>query len=188
MTWHSRWLAALLVMAMLAAACGGDGGTDAGADGAEATTVQDDSSPDPDDGSPPAAGDSAGFGEPDLDPSSMPPAGEAVLEIDGQTFTIRAAEMDQFTCADDGGFLNIRATSATRDLTVQFTSDVGRGNVTLTDADLDVRYDSFFSAETGGGITVEMPYVVYEARFDATNNEDFSITDVGPGRVLVTCP
>ncbi len=199
MTGRRTWLAVLAILAVLTAACGDsdvaaddqpgsaadvidrrDGSEDA--DGSQDTS----GGADAEDGNA-ASGD--GGSAPDLDPDTMPPAGEIVFEVDGEAFSIRADAMDYFICELDEAFVNVRSESATQSVTVQVDTQSGRGNANLTAEGSDVRYDSFFGPETVGGAAVEAPHLLYEGRFDASplgDPGDFS--DVGLGRVSVTCP
>lgn len=196
MTGVARWLAVASVLALVVAACGdNDGGGDDVPGGAGDVIEQEngssgsDGSQDADDE--PGSEDErvGGGGGPDLDPSSMPLAGEVVFEVDGQTFTIVSTEMDYFICELGDAFVNVRSESATQSLTVQLDTESGRGNANLTAEGSDARYDSFFGPETAGGATVEDPHLLYEGLFDASQIDDISdVSQVGQGRVSVTCP
>ena len=211
MTRRFRLLAVVAALALLVAACGGDtNGSDDGGDGdagSDSGTSQDGGSqdtggtadgtggqdPDDDASSDGDSGDdgtsTGSGGPPDLDPGDMPPAGTVVFEIDGQTFTISADDMDYFICDIADDFVNVRSESGTQDVTVQFDPVNGLGNAGLTVEGSDVVYNSFFGPATSGGATAEAPYVVYEGEFDTTTAEDpLGATPVGIGRVLVTCP
>ena len=97
--------------------------------------------------------------------------------------------MDYFTCELDGPFVTVRSESGAQSLTVQFDADSGRGNANLQPEGLTLVYNSFFGPETAGGIAIEAPHLLYEGRFDATNPDDpADFSDVGIGRVSVTCP
>ncbi len=119
----------------------------------------------------------------------MPPAGEVVFDVDGQTFTFVADEMDYFICDISDEFVNVRSESETASIAVGFDSGLGRGNATMIAEGSEVRYDSFFSAETTGGLAAEAPHVLFEGNFDASQLDNLSdITQVGVGQVAVTCP
>ena len=196
-----RFFVLMMVLILTAAACGGDsessttasestnqaGQDDGSNDSDGGTTDGDDGADDPgsDDGSSGTNGD----GGPDLDPSAMPPVGEVVIAIDGQTFTIEAATMDYFTCDPSPEFTNVQSESATQDLGIQADAQSERGGANVTVEGSDVVYNSFFGPETSGGVAVDGQHIVYEGRFDATNPDDpASFTDVGTGRISVTCP
>lgn len=201
MNGRSRLLAFLAILAVLAASCGGgDTSSDDGTGDSDNPAGQD-RSPGSGDGAQDSDGDSSetdgsnssggdvGSGPPELDPGSMPPAGEVVFEVDGQTFTIVADQMDYFICDIGDEFVNVRSESATQDLTVQFDPASGRGNATVTPDGSDVAYNSFFGPETTGGVAVEAPHLLYEAPFDASQLDNLSdISQVGVGRISVTCP
>ncbi len=192
-----RLLAVLLAVALLAAACGGDDNSDDASGGSDDPTEQDggsdgDTAGDGSGGDDSNAGDDDSSGDqsgaPDIDPGDMPAPGEAVFEVDGQTFTINADDMDYFIC-EIGDFVNVRSESGNLSVTVQYDAELGRGNVTFIVEDSNVRYDSFYGPGEAGGVSVEDPYVVYEGGFDATDLDDLSdLSDVGTGRVSVTCP
>lgn len=197
-----RLLAVLTVLAMLTAACGGDSNPDDESGDPTGSTQQDggsnnhddgaggaDSSGGSDDGSDDPSGSDDAGGAPTIDAGSMPAPGEVVFEVDGQTFTFKAEEMDYFICEIGADFVNVRSESATQDLAVQFDPAAGLGNANVTPEGSDVRYDSFVGPATTGGVAAEDPYVLYEGRFDATQLDDISnLSDVGTGRVSVTCP
>lgn len=197
-----RLIAVLTVLAMLTAACGGDSNSDDESADPTGSTQPDGGSNNPDDGAggddsnggsddgsdDPSGSDDVG-GAPEIDPGNMPAPGEVVFEIGGQTFTFKADEMDYFICEIGDDFVNVRSESGTQDLTVQFDPTAGLGNATMTPEGSDVRYDSFFGPATTGGAAAEDSYVVYEGRFDATQLDDIGdFSDVGTGRVSVTCP
>lgn len=201
MTRRLKWLAVLMVMAMVAAACGGDGSSEDDSPDSDTPTGQDDGSnsdggsgdpgsgdadQDPGDSNPDASG---GDGPPEIDPGAMPPAGQVIFEVDGQTFTINSADMDYFLCEPDPEFTNVQSESETQDLSVQFDAQAERGGVRVIVAGSDLVYGSFFGPETAGGISVEAPYIVYEGIFDVYHPDDpIDVTVLGMGRVSVTCP
>lgn len=199
MTSRLRILFLTVVLALTAAACGGDQASSTTAPGSGNQAGQDDGSGTSDGGSgddgsvAPGSNDgssgSNGGGPPTLDPGAMPPAGEVVIEIDGQSFTIDSATMDYFVCDPSPEFTNVQSESPTQDLGVQADAQSGRGGANVTVEGADVVYNSFFGPETSGGVAVEGHHIVYEGRFDATNPDDPSdFTDVGTGRISVTCP
>lgn len=202
MTTRLRLLAILATFALVIAACGGTESADDASNGDGGDTgIGTDAGGTSDDGSGDAGaqdtdggtsdGDSSTDGTnepPDLDPGDMPPAGEVRFEVDGQTFTIKADEMDYFICELGGDFTNVRSESETLSLTVQFDPGSERGNASLVTEDDGVQYNSFFGPETPGGVAVEDPYLVYQGRFDETQLDDLSFDEVGNGRVSVTCP
>lgn len=193
-----KLLAVLTVLTLLTTACGGDTKPDDQVGDSPGSTQQDDASNNSDDGvggngssggSDDPSGSDDGGGAPEIDPGRMPAHGEVVFEIDGQTFTFKADEMDYFICEIGDDFVNVRSESATQDLTVQFDPTAGLGNATMTPEGSEVRYDSRFGPSTTGGAGAEDPYVLYEGRFDATQLDNISdFSDVGTGRVSVTCP
>lgn len=197
MTTPGKLLALFAVMAMVLASCGGSGTSDDGADGTDIIT--DDGGPSVSDG----ANDGSGSGDadgdtgtgtgssepPDLDPGSMPPAGEVSFQVDGRIFTIRAEEMDYFICELNDDFTNVRSESETLSLAVQYDPTIARGNASLISEDDGIGYNSFLSEDTYGGIAIETPHLVFEANFDVTQLDNIAdVTQVGPGRVEVTCP
>lgn len=200
MTGRLRFVAIVIVVLTAAVACGGDDssndpsadpgdqvGQDDGSNDSDGGTNPDDGSDDQ--GSNDGASDPGVGGAPNLDPGSMPPAGQAVFEVDGRTFTIAADTMDYFLCDPSAEFTNVQSESDTQDLSVQADAQSGRGGANVTVEGSDVSYQSFFGPETSGGVAVDGPHIVYEGRFDATNVDDpADFTDVGVGRVSVTCP
>lgn len=195
-----RLIAVLVVFGLVAGACGGDDSSaptadagnpasqdDGSNDSNSGTNGSDDGSGDQvsDDGS----SDDMNDGPPDLDPNAMPAAGEAVIEIDGQTFAIVADTMDYFLCDPSSEFTNVQSESPTQDLSVQADAQSGRGNANVTVEGSDVNYSSFFGPETAGGVAVDGQHILYEGRFDAVNPDNpAESSDVGTGRVAVTCP
>ena len=187
----------LLAVGLVVAGCAGDNGssdqtvaTGDPAGQSEDSGGSDQSAGEVDGGDSDAEGSGSDGGAPELDPSDMPPPGAVVLEVEGQTFTISADEMDYFVCDIGDDFVSVRSESGSQDLAVQVDrSAAGRGNATVSPAGSDVVYNSFYGPETTGGATVAAPHVVYEGPFDATNVDDINdISDVGTGRVSVTCP
>ncbi len=186
----------LLSVVLVVAACAGDNGSSDQTVAPEDPAGQSDDPGGSDqgagdvDGGDSAEGSGSDGGAPELDPSDMPPPGAVVLEVEGQTFTISADEMDYFVCDIGDDFVSVRSESGSQDLAVQVErSAEGRGNATISPAGSDVVYNSFYGPETTGGATVAAPHVVYEGPFDATNVDDINdISDVGTGRVSVTCP
>lgn len=193
MTGRMRGVVLLAVLSLLVPACGGDD-SGSGADTVADRTVDqsDDSSASDSDGSasePDGGDDQPSSGAPDLDPGAMPAPGQVVLEVDGRTVTFDGADMESFICDVEETFVNVRATSPTESVTVQYDPPSGRGNVTLIKEESGDRYDSFVAPEGPGGVAFEAPHVLYESRFDLSNVDDLSdITDIGIGRVSVTCP
>ena len=81
------------------------------------------------------------------------------------------------------------ATATSRQIDFGLDPAAGLGNANLTPEGSEVRYDSSFNPSTTGGAATDAPYVLYEGRFDASNLDNLSdISDVGTGRVSVTCP
>lgn len=192
-----RLLTILSMTVLIAAACGG---TDIANDLPEDTdipSVEGDGSTNSEEGGDQGAdaeqqntdGGSLDSGPPVLDPNDMPPPGEALFEVDGQVFTIAADTMDYFLCDSNEEFPNVQSESETQDLSVQFDAQSGRGNAGVEAEGTGLRYSSFVGPETPGGVSVDGPHILYEARFDATALEDINDTaDVGLGRISVTCP
>ena len=160
MSGRLRLVALVMVVFLTALACGGeDSANDTSPDPADQTGQDDGSSDsdggttDGDDGSDgPGCSDGSsgtdGGGAPDLDPSDMPSVGEAVIEVDGETFTIEAATMDYFLCDPSPEFTNVQSESADQDLSVQADAQSGRGSANVTVEGSEVRYNSFFVPET----------------------------------------
>ncbi len=177
----------VLAAALLAVSCGGDSDDpdDIGGDSNGAN----DSSQSSNDRGAGVAGN-----PPALDPSSMPPPGEAHVEVDGQTFVFKQSEMleSPFTCEirDDGITINFQ--SDRHDMLLQgatLADGSVLANTTVVPEESDFRYDSTTGGGNGGGVAVEGTHVIYSGRFDATPKDDLaSFTDVGTGRVAVTCP
>lgn len=195
-----RLIAMLMVFGLVAGACGGDDTSNSPSDAGNQAS-QDDGSNDSDngtngsddgsggEGSDDGTSDDMNDGPPDLDPSAMPAAGEAVIEVDGQTFTIVADTMDYFLCDPSPEFTNVQSESPTQDLSVQADAQSGRGNARAIVEGSDVEYSSFFGPETSGGVSVDGQHILYEGRFSAVNPDNpAEFSDVGTGRVAVTCP
>lgn len=185
----SIW-ATVLAIALVAAACSSEPTAEID-DPLDGQTQEDGGTGD--DGS---AGDdgatNGGVDAPVIDPSSMPPAGEAHVEVDGQTFVFKQSEMLEgpFACEvrDDGITINFQ--SDRHDLLLQGANLDGQitANATVAPEEGDFRY----GASTGGGmgaVATDGSYVLFVGRFDSVpkdNPADFN--DVGQGQIAVTCP
>lgn len=192
-----RMLVLVGALVLVASACGGDDTTDptvdtqASQDGGSGTS---DGGSGTGDGSTGSDGGSDGgggerSGAPEIDPDDMPAPGEIVLEVDGQTFTVTADDVDFYTCDIDEGFINVRAESASQNWTVQIDTVSGRANASLQLNDPGIVYTSFTGPEVPGGASVEAPYVLYEAPFTSYPTDDLAdVTELGTGRASVTCP
>lgn len=187
MRFSSSWRLLLftLIAALSIGACGGDG-TSNGADGGEDTQSQD--------SEPSDAGSSDGeFDAPDIDPSSMPPPGEARVEVDGETFVFRQADMLEgpFTCEIRDNGVTINFQSDRHDLLLQgaVTPD---GELIATTTVSPEESDNKYTAQNAGGVgavAAEAPHLVFVGSFSSYPKDDpASFNDVGTGTIWVTCP
>lgn len=170
---------------LLMGACGG-AGSPAEADGAGEGQSQDSESSD--------AGSSNGdFDTPDIDPSAMPPPGEAHVDVDGETFVFRQAEMLEgpFTCEIRDNGVTINFQSDRHDLLLQgaVTPD---GELIATTTVSPEESDNKYTAQNAGGagaVAAEAPHLVFVANFSSYPKDDpASFNDAGTGTIRVTCP
>ena len=131
---------------------------------------------------------------PEIDPATMPAAGEARVEVAGQTFVFRQADMLEgvFTCEvrDDGITINFQ--SDRHDLLLQGAVQADGtilASTVVSPEEWDFRYDSTNVGGNGGGVAVDGKQVLYAGRFDETDKLDLAdFSGVGAGTVAVTCP
>lgn len=129
----------------------------------------------------------------DLDPGILPPAGQATLEVDGESFVfLRSETLSErlFACEVTPELIRVNFQSDGHDLLVQarVTSGEWEGNLTARPRDVDGGYGSSASSD-GGRFAVEGKSFAYAGNFrfsPAANPAAFE--DVGEGRVAVTCP
>ena len=177
-------------MVLVAAACGGgDDGTVDLPDVAETVEATDAPSQDGTD----AGSESPTADAPGVDPSAMPPPGEAHLSVDGQTYVFRLAEEESFACdlGDDEVNVNIQFSGPeVFNLLVLPQGDgTVAGSVTVIPEGSEARFDSGTGGGSNGTVAIEPPHVLYESRFDATPIDDLAnVEDVGRGTLAVTCP
>ena len=174
----------LVGLALALASCGGDEGSQDSGDNAD--TDSQSSADDSNDGS---------GGEivvPEIDSSTMPPAGEARIEVDGQVFNLSASEMEHYACEirEDGISINFQDGARSPLFFQGATQPDGStlASVTVYLEDEGVRYDSTNGGGRGGGVATEGPHLLYVGNFDVTPLDDpVDITAVGEGSVYVTC-
>ena len=194
-----RVTAAIVVTLVISSGCGSDDETDGTApadEGSERSGDDGGSDGAADAEEPSDAGvDAMPVGEaPELDPSTMPPPGEARVEVDGQTFVFLESEMIDgvFACEvrDDGITINFQ--SDRHDMLLQGAAQADGtilASTTVVPEESDFRYASTNGGGNGGGVAVQGQQVLYAGRFDATPKDDLaSFADVGQGTVAVTCP
>lgn len=185
-----RWVLVAVVVAVAAAACGSDddGAADAATSDEPATEAAGDEADSEADNAVPV-------GEaPEIDPAAMPPPGEAIVEVDGQTFVFRQSDMldSPFACEvrDDGFTINFQ--SDRHDMLLQGAVQADGtilASTTVVPEESDFRYSSTNGGGNGGGATAQGQQVLFVSRFDATPKDDLaSFADVGQGSVAVTCP
>ena len=182
-----RRLVLLAVVGLLVVSCGGD--SDDPSDLADGSTSAGESS---------QSGDGQGSSNagqiPELDPSSMPPPGEARVEVDGKTFVFRQSEMleSPFACEIRDNGITVNFQSDRHDMLLQGATQADGSilaNTTVVPEESDFRYASTTGGGNGGGVAVRGAHVLYSGRFDATPKDDLaSFSDVGTGTVAVTCP
>lgn len=178
---------ALSGLALVVASCaaGDDGSEDLSGDG---NTQGQDSGGD-DNSNDDAGGDTVVL---EIDPSKMPPPGEAQIEVDGQVINLSESEMEHFTCEirDDGISVNFQSGSQSP-LFLQGASQPDGSilaSVTVHLEDQGVRYDSSNAGGRSGGVATEGAQLLYVGEFDVTPLDDpGNITAVGEGSVSVTC-
>ena len=130
---------------------------------------------------------------PTIDPGSMPPPGEARLEVDGQTFVFRQSEMLEgpFACDIFESGITVNFQSDGHDLLLQgAATPEGKiiASATVVPQESGNRYASSGAGDQGA-VATDGSYVLYEGRFDRTPKDDLaSFTDVGIGTISVTCP
>ena len=196
----SRTLTLLLAFALVLAACGGDGGSsdESGNGNNDQSQGSDDNGNGGDDGN----GDNGNAGEvpsdsfdvPDLDPSDMPPAGQARVEVDGKTFTFEATDLESrlFTCEIRVDGISVNFQLEGHDLFLQgATQSDGSilASVTMTPDSEDNTYNSTNAGGRGGGVAVDGSHILFVGQFDSTPAGDpAGLVDVGQGSVAVTCP
>ena len=179
-----RLLVFALLAVLLMSACGGAGSSNE-ADGGEESQSQD--------SEPSEAGSDGDFDTPDIDPSSMPPPGEARVEVDGETFVFRQADMLEgpFTCEIRDNGVTINFQSDRHDLLLQgaVTPD---GELIATTTVSPEESDNKYTAQNAGGagaVAAEAPHLVFVADFSSYPKDDpASFNDAGTGTIRVTCP
>lgn len=180
-----RLMPIILLSALMAAACaGGNSSSDAPAGG-------EDPGQEAGSGENQTSGD--GFVAPDIDPSSMPPPGEARVEVDGETFVFRQADMLEgpFTCEIRDNGVTINFQSDRHDMLLQ-GAVTPSGDLIISTTVSPEASDNKYAAQSAGGagaVAAEAPHLVFVARFDSYPKDDpASFNDVGTGTISVTCP
>ena len=188
-----RFLLILAGLALVLASCGGgdDGSDDLGGEGG--TQADSGSGDDSNDSGGDSNGDSGGDSMvPEIDPSAMPPPGEARIEVDGQVFNLSSSEMEHYTCEirDDGVSINYQI-DAQSPLFLQGASQPDGStiaSVTVRLEDEGVRYDSTTGAGRPGGVATDGSQLIYVGEFDVSPLDDpVDISAVGEGTIYVTC-
>lgn len=178
-----RVLVAVLTALLIVACGGGDSSGDPGGEGGQDQGQEDGS----------ASGGIEDFEEPAIDPSSMPPPGEARVEVDGQTFVFKQSEMLEgpFACdiRDNGVTINFQ--SDRHDLLFQgAVAESGRLviSTTVSPEESDNKYGGQSSSGSGAAVA-ESPYVLFVGNFlSSPKNDPASISDAGVGTIAITCP
>jgi hypothetical protein len=126
-----------------------------------------------------------------IDPASMPPAGEAVAQIGGNTFRYTQADSIEsaFSC-EFGDQLLANFQSDGDDLLIQVNPFDGgwAGSVVVTSRDVEEIYQGAgtYPAEA---FAVEGPYLVFTGDFTSyTQADPANQSPAGQGRIEVTCP
>lgn len=179
-----RLILIILLTALIGAACGGAGSSENPSGGEDQGQ---------DSGSSDNGGSGNEFDTPDIDPSSMPPPGEARVEVDGETFVFRQADMLEgpFTCEIRDNGVTINFQSDGHDMLLQ-GAVTPEGDLIATTTVSPEESDSKFTAQNAGGagaIAAEAPHLVFVGSFSSypkDNPADFN--DVGTGTISVTCP
>lgn len=194
-----RRLSTLLIAAAVAAltvalsGCGGsDGGTAAQEDTTEEITAPEDETTETAETSDETTtGDEADDDESD-DLGTVPPPGEATVEIDGKTFTFLASDTLSerlLACDITSEAVTINFQTDGHDILVQARQVDSKwlGNITVAPMEVEGSYGSSLTGDED--IAVDGQSAVYTGNFTFTPQEnpgDFQ--DVGEGRVAVTCP
>lgn len=178
-----RLLPIILLIALISAACGGDGSSGGEGDGDQGQDA----------GSSDIGGSGSDFETPDIDPSSMPPPGEARVEVDGETFVFRQADMLEgpFTCEIRDNGVTINFQSDGHDMLLQ-GAVTAEGDLIATTTVSPEESANKYTAQNAGGagaVAAESPHLVFVGDFSSYPKDDpADFNDVGTGTISVTCP
>lgn len=167
----------------LLVSCGGDD------DGAPRLPTADPSTPSDD--TTPGNGEAPVADEPaSIDPSTMPPAGEAIVEVDGNTFRYSLANsISSVSECTLGEQLLVNFQSDGDDLLIQMNrfGDGWTGAIVATSRTVDRVYIGGNTVPTNA-FAVDGRHLVFSGEFFSyTRDDPANQTNVGQGRIAVTC-